>query len=251
MFWSFNKKVFWKDLWSSGFIDMHNHLLWGLDDGAKSFEETMLLCEMMQELGVTSAITTPHIYPGLWNNDIQGIEKVYANYKSQSNDTFIKDVSSEYLADIHLESLLATNSLKPLCKNYLLIEFSYLAPPNNLIMETLFKLKLKGYKLILAHPERYLYWKNSPSAFERFKEFEIHFQINTLSLLGHYGGDVKKLAEKLLEKEFYDFIGTDTHHKRHLAVTKNEPMLLPKSTVNILEALVEANNKTFRTKIPK
>ena len=62
----------------------------------------MLLCEMMQELGVTSAITTPHIYPGLWNNDIQGIEKVYANYKAQSNDTFIKDVSSEYLADIHL-----------------------------------------------------------------------------------------------------------------------------------------------------
>ena len=63
MFWSSNKKVFWKDLWSSGFIDMHNHLLWGLDDGAKTFEETMLLCEMMQELGVTSAITTPHRSP--------------------------------------------------------------------------------------------------------------------------------------------------------------------------------------------
>lgn len=246
MFWSSNKKVFWKDLWSSGFIDMHSHLLWGLDDGAKTFEETMLLCEMMQELGVTSAITTPHIYPGLWNNDIQGIEKVYANYKAQSNDTFIKDVSSEYLADIHLESLLASNSLKPLCKNYLLIEFSYLAPPNDLIMETLFKLKLKGYKLILAHPERYLYWKNTFSIFEYLKNFELYFQLNTLSVLGYYGDEVKKMSKKLLELEFYDFVGTDTHHKRHLIVTKKEPMYLSKSMLKSLEIVVDSNNKKFK-----
>lgn len=246
MFWISNKKVFWKDLWSSGFIDMHNHLLWGLDDGAKTFEETMLLCEMMQELGVTSAITTPHIYPGLWNNDIQGIEKVYANYKAQSNDTFIKDVSSEYLADIHLESLLASNSLKPLCKNYLLIEFSYLAPPNDLIMETLFKLKLKGYKLILAHPERYLYWKNTFSIFEYFKNFGLYFQLNTLSALGYYGDEVKKMSKKLLESEFYDFVGTDTHHKKHLIVTKKEPMYLSKSMLKSLEIVIDSNNKNFK-----
>lgn len=248
MFWNSNKKVFWKDLWSSGFIDIHSHLLWGLDDGAKTFEETMLLCQMMQELGVSSAITTPHTYPGLWNNDLEKIEAAYAAYKAQSNDTFIKSVSSEYLADIHLEHLLATNSLIPLSKNYLLIEFSYLAPPNYQIMETLFKLKLKGYKLILAHPERYLYWKNTPGAFERFKEFEIYFQMNTLSILGYYGADVKRLTEKLLNKQFYNFIGTDTHHKRHLLITKSEPMHLPKSSVQLIEALVEANNKTFKTK---
>ena len=53
-------KVFWKDLWKDGCIDIHNHLLWGIDDGSKSFEETIALSKGLQELGITKAIATPH-----------------------------------------------------------------------------------------------------------------------------------------------------------------------------------------------
>ena len=68
MFWIPKKKVFWKDLWKDGGIDIHNHLLWGIDDGSKSFEETIALSNGLQELGITKVIATPHTYPGLWNN---------------------------------------------------------------------------------------------------------------------------------------------------------------------------------------
>ena len=74
-----------------------------------------------------------------------------------------------------------------------------------------FDLKLKEYNIILAHPERYLYWKSKTSFFENLKSFDLSFQLNALSLLGYYGEDCKKLSEFLLQNNFYDFLGTDFH----------------------------------------
>ena len=143
MFWISKKKVFWKDLWENGFIDIHNHLLWGIDDGSKSLEETISLCNAMQELGITEAIATPHTYPGLWNNSTADLTTAYANYCSSADSLFIKNVASEYLADVYLEHLMEQKTIVTLPGEYVLIEFSMLFAPSERIMETLFQLKLK------------------------------------------------------------------------------------------------------------
>jgi tyrosine-protein phosphatase YwqE len=246
MFWISKKKVFWKDLWKEGFVDIHNHLLWGIDDGSKSLEETVTLCNAMQELGITAAFATPHTYPGQWNNTAADINLAYSNYCNQTNDVFIKGVASEYLAESYLEEWREQNNILTLPGNHILIEFSMLFAPSERIMETLFQLKLKGYKLIIAHPERYLYWKNNRKAFERLKIFDLYFQMNSLSLIGYYGPDVQKLCKQLIELEMYDFIGTDTHRMEQLAYTQKTPIQLNQKSIEIVETLVTAN-KTFET----
>ncbi len=241
MFWIAKKKVFWKDLWKDGFIDMHNHLLWGIDDGSKSFEETILLCNTMQDLGITKAFATPHTYPGLWNNTETDIKQAFKNYENQNSNNFIIGVASEYLAESYLEKEASQKNILTLPGNYILIEFSMLFPPTERIMETLFQLKLKGYSIILAHPERYLYWKNDFQAFEKLKTFDLYFQMNTLSLLGYYGADVKKLALQLLDLDFYDFLGTDTHKLEHLLYTSRQQLQLEKNNITQLENLIQVN----------
>jgi tyrosine-protein phosphatase YwqE len=243
MFWVSKKKVFWKDLWKDGFVDIHNHLLWGIDDGSKSVDETIILCNSMQELGITAAFATPHTYPGQWNNTAADITLAYTNYCKTTDSSFIKGVASEYLADVYLENWMQQKQLLTLPGNFILIEFSMLFAPLEPIMETLFQLKLKGYKLILAHPERYLYWKNNIKAFERLKTFDLYFQMNSLSLIGHYGPEVKYLCEKLLDLDMYDFLGTDTHRIEHLKFTDKIPMSLNQKNRTKLENIVAANQK--------
>lgn len=243
MFWIPKKKVFWKDLWKDGCIDIHNHLLWGIDDGSKSFEETIALSKGLQELGITKAIATPHTYPGLWNNTATDINNIYTTYKNLESNHFIIGVGSEYLAESYLEQEVQQKSILTLPGNYILIEFSMLFPPTERIMESLFQLKLKGYQLILAHPERYLYWENSLHTFEELKTFNLHFQLNTLSLLGYYGNDVKKLAIQLLNLEFYDFFGTDTHKIEQIDYHTKKALELNNKQILILENIINANKE--------
>ena len=68
MFWISKKKVFWKDLWKEGFVDIHNHLLWGIDDGSKSMEDSLMLLRKFSELGYKKVITTPHVMSDFYKN---------------------------------------------------------------------------------------------------------------------------------------------------------------------------------------
>jgi protein-tyrosine phosphatase len=241
MFWISKKAVTLSDAWQDGFIDMHNHLLPGIDDGSKSIAQTEAMIVGMQELGITEAIATPHTYPGLWENNIHSITNAYKG----TPNTFISGCSSEYFADTYLIELAEKQELIPLKDNHLLIEFSMMSAPVDALMDVLFSLKLKEYQLILAHPERYLYWEKSLSAFEQLKSFDLSFQLNALSLLGYYGANCKKITEFLLENDFYDHMGTDFHSMHHIHYAKNHTF--PEKYLKKISALVEAN-QIFRTK---
>jgi tyrosine-protein phosphatase YwqE len=217
MFWISKKTVSYNEVWKNGFVDIHNHLLPGIDDGSDSIAKTLSMVEGMQELGITEAIATPHTYPGLWPNTKNTISEAYGTVPHD----FITGFSSEYFADSSLVNLMNTDNLLPLKNNHLLIEFSMMSPPITGLMDILFGLKLKGYQLLLAHPERYLYWDKNLVHFEELKSFDLEFQLNAMSLLGYYGEKCKKMAERLLENDFYDFLGTDFHHNRHIHYTAN------------------------------
>lgn len=241
MFWISKRTATLRNAWENGFIDIHNHLLPAIDDGSKSKEQTEAMIAGMQELGITEAIATPHTYPGLWENNKQSIITAYKGV----SDSFITGYSSEYFADTYLIELADKQQLVPLKDNHLLIEFSMMSAPVDALMEVLFTLKLKDYQLILAHPERYLYWEKSLSTFEQLKSFDLSFQLNALSILGYYGSNSKKISEFLLENDFYDHMGTDFHSMHHIHYAKNHTF--PEKYLKKIKILVE-NNKIFGIK---
>ena len=99
--------------------------------------------------------------------------------------------------------------------NYVLGEFSFLSPPEKL-HEIVYKVQVNGYRLILAHPERYIYFNDKFDQFYRLKKLGVKFQPNILSLTNYYGKTVNNISEKLIYRDLIDYIGSDIHNLHHI-----------------------------------
>jgi tyrosine-protein phosphatase YwqE len=143
-----------------------------------------------------------------------GLSKLRAELNKQKIEMDI-EAAAEYYLDYDFSDKIHTEKLLTFGKNYLLIEVSYLNEPDN-IDAIIFELQTTGYNIILAHPERYPFWYNNPKRYETLKDKDVLFQININSLAGHYSPSAKKVAEKLIELDMVNFIGTDCHHANHL-----------------------------------
>lgn len=214
----FKTKPLLKDLIPKNFVDIHSHLLPGIDDGSKSVEETASLMTQMNGLGINHFITTPHIFTNVWDNTEAVITKKLGDTKLELKhkncyDTF--EAGAEYMLDSFFLKRLETEKLLTLKNNYLLVEMSYLNPPIQLF-EILFEIQLAGYKPILAHPERYVFYHNNYKEFHKLKNSGCLFQLNLLATVGYYGKNIEMVAEKLLQDDLYDFVGSDIHHQKHL-----------------------------------
>jgi protein-tyrosine phosphatase len=242
-FFSKNKSVL-KDLISDSHIDIHSHLLPGIDDGASTIEDSLRLTRALQDFGVTQIITTPHIIQHIWDNTH---EQIVANKNAtvlelQKNNANIPfQAAAEYLMDDQFVHLFQSQDLLPLKDNYVLVEMSYINPPMQLY-SILFDLQVAGYIPVLAHPERYLFYHNNFDEYVKLKRAGCLFQLNLLSVVGYYGAEVTKVAEQLLAKGMYTYVGSDVHHDRHIAAFDQKVKL--KDLVPLKEAI--ANNQFFR-----
>jgi protein-tyrosine phosphatase len=216
MFSLFNSGYFLKEVLPNNYLDIHNHILPGIDDGSKTIEETSWLIEQMQLLNIAAAVATPHTYNGLWNNTSHSIKEAFESATAtQSNTSFLRGFASEYMLDKTLVERAENEPLLCIYDSYILVEISFLNYPLDLY-ELFFGLKEKGYKIILAHPERYLYFHFTINKYKQLKEFGVFFQLNLLSLTGYYGNEVQRVAQKLLDNDLYDFTGTDIHNIKHI-----------------------------------
>ncbi len=215
-----HRKITHTPLFSNNFVDIHSHLLPGIDDGAKNMEETVALLKKMQAFGINNFILTPHIMEGVWENSTEVIaaklEEVEAHLKRIGIRTGKFSVAAEYMLDANFVKLLQTKKLLTLKDNKILIEMSYSNPPINLY-DLLFDIQIAGYQPVLAHPERYAIYHANFNEYYKLKETGCLFQLNLLSLSTYYGKKVQKTARQLIKNELIDFVGTDTHHQRHLA----------------------------------
>lgn len=197
---------------------MHSHLIPGIDDGAKTLEDAVALARRMHELGYKKLITTPHIQQEFYKNTpeiiLSGLEKLRAALKAENIPVEI-EAAAEYLLDDGFEEKAALGELLSFSGKHILVELSYFNPHPNL-KTFVFNLQVDGYKVILAHPERYTYWFNDFSKYEDLKDRGVFFQLNTVSLANYYPEPVKKFAEKLIEKGMIDFIGSDMHNMRYM-----------------------------------
>ena len=209
--------------------DLHSHLIPGIDDGSPNIETSLLLIKGMIGLGYKKLITTPHIMWDMYQNTretiLEKLEELRAAVKAEGLAIEI-NAAAEYFIDDYLEGLLKCKEpLLTISGNMVLVEFSMAHHPFSL-KEILFDMQMSGYQPVLAHPERYIYLEHGRDFYDELKNIGCLFQLNLLSLGNYYGKSVHQLAEYLIKKNYYDLIGSDLHHVRHLDALNN-PALLP------------------------
>lgn len=196
-------------------IDMHNHILYGIDDGCKTIEESIETIKNMKKMGFNTIVLTPHYiedssFKANNNLKLQRLEILKEELLKNNidvnlflgNEIFINESINELIINKEIRSINNTR--------YILIEL----PFNNQILnldDYLYELKLKGYKIIIAHPERYTYFKDNYEEARKLYDSGVLFQVNYGSIIGQYGSSSLKLVKKLLKDDMVDFISTDIH----------------------------------------
>jgi protein-tyrosine phosphatase len=209
-------------------VDMHSHLIPGIDDGSKSMDETIAMLAKFEHLGYRKIITTPHIMSEVYNNTpeiiLKGLEEVRAEIKKHGLSIQI-EAAAEYYFDDYLVDLVKKREVMSFGDHYVLVEFSFHTPP--VYDDTLFfEMQMARYKPVLAHFERYPYFHGSTEKAKEYRDKGAQIQVNINSLTGNYGSEVRKQAEKLIDQNLVDFIGSDCHRMQHL-VTMEANLTLP------------------------
>lgn len=234
-----------KDVIPTDYIDLHSHLLPGIDDGAKTINDTVSLLSQLADFGIQQFITTPHIINSVWENTKESIEAVHAETLLQLENHYKKvpmGAAAEYMMDsFFFESLKKGIPLLTLKDQYVLVEMSYLNAPLQLY-DYIFELQIAGYKPVLAHPERYQFYHRNFEEYKKLKKAGCLFQLNLLSTVGYYGGEVAAISQQLLNQELYDFVGSDVHHQNHINAFSQKIVL--KNHDNL--STVMANNTFFK-----
>ena len=198
--------------------DVHSHFIPGIDDGSKSFEESVELLQAMQNFGYKKVITTPHIMSDYYRNTpeiiLSGLEKV-REAALKNNLTIQIDAAAEYYLDFDFEEKIKNKTLLTFGKNYVLFELPFVSEPQNL-SRAVFEMQMAGYKPVLAHVERYGFWHNSYDKIVALKDKGVLMQLNLNSITGYYCLPTKKIAEKLIDENMIDLVGTDCHNMNHI-----------------------------------
>ena len=203
--------------------DLHSHLIPGIDDGAKDLEESLDLVRSLHDLGYRRLVTTPHTmmhrFPNTTDDILRGLDLLREAVEAAGIPVTI-DAASEYYLDEHFLAAVQSEPLLTFGENEVLFEMSYVIPPVELDT-IIFELQSRGYIPVLAHPERYLYLHGKDEEYEKLKAKGVRFQVNINSLGGYYSKPVQKAAKRIMEKGLIDYLGSDTHHRRHIdALTK-------------------------------
>lgn len=233
----FKSKPTLKELIPEKSVDIHSHILPGIDDGAKNLKESNLILNEMTKLGFSKIIGTPHTYPGLYDNTNNSIKQSFEKLNNNLENKNLISYASEYLADNSLIEKAENKSILCLKDRYVLIESSFMGFSDN-IYDIIFKIQMNNYIPVLAHPERYYFLHKNYSEYIKLKKAGCIFQINLLSTCGFYGSEVTQISEKLLKDKLINYVGTDIHNINHI---KAFDMNVKIKSVNNLENCINNN----------
>ena len=217
-----------------GSVDSHSHILFGVDDGVKTLEESLSVLKYEESLGVKEVWCTPHIMEDTANTS-SDMKARFEQLQDAYQGPIRLHLAAEYMLDTVFEHRFAQRDFLTMDNETLLVETSAWTPPIGLY-ETFRGLQSAGYRPLFAHPERYRYL-NEPS-YERLRKLGIHFQLNLPSLVGFYGETAMHKAEWLLQKDYYTEVGSDCHRLR-LIHEQYERKVLSKDTLAHLERLLK------------
>lgn len=222
-------------------IDIHSHLLPGIDDGVKSMNESIEAIQGLMNLGFKGCVTTPHFYEEFYPNqesEVLALGEELKHEISKRSIEFDLMVAGEYFIDASLlDKIKSGQPINSFGKQYLLVETSFLEKPQ-IFEEVIFELRTAGYRPVLAHPERYQYLFENPNLAKKWNEQGILMQVTTGSLAGIYGKGPQKLARNFLEMNIVNCLGSDLHSPKQLQgltagmTTKNYKKAMKSSLLN-------------------
>jgi tyrosine-protein phosphatase YwqE len=196
---------------------MHAHWLPGLDDGAPDLTHSLDLLRRLAELGYQRLWATPHVMADLYPNTVSDIQERLAMVQAAATEAGLQlelGAAAEYLLDEAFGEKIASGALLTLPGQQVLVEMSFVSPAPQLDTY-IFRLQTQGYRVILAHPERYRFYHQDFAAYRRLVDKGVSLQLNLLSLTGYYGNAVREVAWRLLQEDLVTYLGTDLHHERH------------------------------------
>ena len=207
----FNPAPFWADI--------HSHLIPGIDDGVSTFENAREVILKLQESGYKKLITTPHIISDTYKNTpeiiLGGLKELHLFLQKNNIDIKVEAAAEYYLDTWLINEVNEGKALLTFGDKYFLFEMNYVTEPYQL-NDFIFSLTTKGYKPILAHPERYQFMTLEKA--EDLRQRGVLLQLNILSLIGFYSKPVQSMANKLVDKAMVDFLGSDCHNLRQAAL---------------------------------
>lgn len=208
--WPFSRKY---ALGPSGYFrdwtDWHCHILPGVDDGIRTMEDALKVLSFYADLGIREVWLTPHVMEDVPNMP-EALRSRFSELQAAYRGPVHLHLAAENMLDNLFEERFAAGDVLPLGErgDTLLVETSYFNPPIDLdgLLRRIFQ---GGFRPLLAHPERYVYMDMRD--YRRLRESGVEFQLNLLSLTGHYGPEAQKKALLLLKEGFYGRAGTDLH----------------------------------------
>lgn len=201
-------------------VDMHSHLIPGIDDGSKTLEESEIILNELRQLGMSRWITTPHVFAEYYPNDSQTIKKgmdALIQFLRSKDEDYEITCAAEYYYDEHLQQSIKSQNVLTFGEKYLLFETNMISEPLDLD-EFVFQAGLAGYRLVMAHPERYHYLTGNFKRIEELRHKGVSMQLNMLSFLGYYSPDSRKMARQLTELGMVDFLGSDCHNMQQVTL---------------------------------
>ena len=221
-----------------GAVDQHSHILYGLDDGVKTQEDSLVILQWLEEQGVSEVWFTPHVMEDV-PNTTEEIRARFEQLKAVYSGGLKLNLAAEYMIDTVFEDRLERRDLLEHGPETVLVETSAIAPPMNL-WSVLDRILKAGYRPLIAHPERYRYMDQSD--YRELHNMGCFLQLNLPSIVGFYGESVRQRAQYLLDKGWYRMVGSDCHRFRAIEAqyTAKE---LKKETIAKLSALMDGSDE--------
>lgn len=207
-----------------GAVDNHSHILYGVDDGVRTLEESLTILQYMEEQGFRKVWLTPHTMEDV-PNTTEGLKARFEELKVAYKGGLELDLASEYMMDPPFVERMRRGDLLFHDEDMVLVETSTWSAPYE-FWDILEEMMSSGYRPVVAHPERYRYMEMKD--YERLHKMGCRLQLNIPSIVGFYGSREKAKAEALLGKGWYDMAGTDTHRFRIQKHWLNEPVITDK-----------------------
>ena len=199
-------------------IDIHSHILPGIDDGSKSFDDSLDILRGLTEQGITDIICTPHYIAETKQTSTRSANtKLLEELNTRAREAGIAInlyLGNEIYIDRNIAQFIRTHKISPLADSkYLLIELP-MSGKYPQYRDIFLTLQQKGWQVILAHPERYHSFQEKPELIKELTDHDILLQCNLGSFIGQYGKSAKKLVKNLAKENMIYCFGTDIHRPR-------------------------------------
>ncbi|MBR5562760.1 MAG: capsular biosynthesis protein [Bacteroidales bacterium] len=203
----FKKKYAFDDGVLQGAVDSHSHILFGVDDGISTLEDSLGVLSFLESVGIRHVWCTPHIMDDL-ATPTEMLKTRFQELQQAYTGKIELHLAAEYMLDSEFEKRLEQRDILMIDDDMVLVETSMNVPPFN-FKDLIRRMMSMGYRPLLAHPERYRYL--ALNDYQELRTLGVYFQLNLPSLVGYYGETARKKALQLLKNGLYNRVGSDCH----------------------------------------